>query len=93
MFLKLYYKKNFLQMIKITHELIRIIELFKEKNIRVLSLKGPPLAEIIYNDISLRTSVDLDFLVSVNDINTVEKLLSREGYKYIHISYKLSQRE
>lgn len=90
-----YYNQNNLKMINLTGELIRLTELLKENNIHIFSLKGPPLAEMLYHDISLRSSLDLDILINSNDTNSVEQILFREGYKGIRnakISYLKDRR-
>ncbi|WP_349727935.1 nucleotidyltransferase domain-containing protein [Peribacillus frigoritolerans] len=75
------YKENTFQMLLLSAEMENISKDFTEKNIRLLFLKGPVIAEDIYGDISLRTSKDLDILVPINDISIAEKLLLDRGYK------------
>lgn len=75
------YKKNTFQMLKLSAEMERINELFKENNIRLLFLKGPVIAKDLYGDISLRTSRDLDILISINELEKVETFLLKFGYE------------
>ncbi|TWE04183.1 putative nucleotidyltransferase-like protein [Peribacillus frigoritolerans] len=98
---KLYqeYKKNTFQMLKLSGEMEQVSELFTENNIRLLFLKGPVIAAELYGDISLRTSKDLDILISIYDFQKVEKLLLNLGYerkefltpmwkfRYHHVTY------
>ena len=58
-------------MLKLSGEMENISELFMENNIRSLFLKGPVIALDLYGDVSLRTSKDLDILLSINDLDKV----------------------
>jgi hypothetical protein len=71
---------NTFKMLHLTAEMIKINQFFVDNKIRTLFLKGPFLAEILYGDLSLRTSSDLDILVSMKDLEVVEGLLLQMGY-------------
>jgi hypothetical protein len=58
----------------------RINHFFCENKIPALFLKGPILAKVLYGDLSLRTSSDLDLLVSLDQLEIVEVLLQKMGY-------------
>ncbi|MBL3642335.1 nucleotidyltransferase family protein [Bacillus sp. RHFB] len=75
------YIKNTYQMLKLSAEMERINELFNGSNIRLLFLKGPVIAKDLYGDISLRTSRDLDILISIKDLEKAESILRDYGYK------------
>ncbi|MGW6384304.1 nucleotidyltransferase domain-containing protein [Peribacillus butanolivorans] len=93
------YKKNTLQMLKLSGEMEQVSELFTENGIRLLFLKGPVIAAELYGDISQRTSGDLDILIPINDLKRAEELLLNIGYermeattpfwkvRYHHITY------
>lgn len=53
---------------------------FHRRQIGVISLKGPWLAERLYGNASLRTYADLDLLVRRSDISRAESLLSEIGF-------------
>jgi hypothetical protein len=74
------YQVNTFQMLHLSAEMEYLCMQFSESNIRSLVLKGPVLAADLYGDISLRTSGDLDILVSIHDLDRVEELLIRIGY-------------
>lgn len=74
------YKKNTFEMLHLSAEMVYVSNLFSESGIRMLVLKGPVLATDLYGDISLRTCSDLDLLISINDLETVEKILLKMGY-------------
>jgi hypothetical protein len=66
-----------------------IASLFAAHGIRAISYKGPTLGGIVYQNQSLRTSGDLDFLVHARDYKRVKTLLLSEGYKlHIDCGYK-----
>ncbi|MFY0803772.1 nucleotidyltransferase family protein [Peribacillus frigoritolerans] len=75
------FKKNTLQMLHLSGEMEKVSELFTENQIRLLYLKGPAIASDIYGDISLRTSKDLDILISITDLKRAEELLLSIGYE------------
>ncbi|MFD6210705.1 nucleotidyltransferase family protein [Peribacillus sp. NPDC060253] len=75
------FKKNTLQMLLLSGEMEQVSELFTENQIRLLYLKGPVIAADIYGDISLRTSKDLDILISITDLKSAEELLLSIGYE------------
>jgi len=61
-------KRNTVNLLKFTVELIRLMDLMKKNEVRAISLKGPLLGIDIYGDVSLRTSRDLDLLIDYKDI-------------------------
>lgn len=79
--LQVEYQKNTFQMLHLSGEMERVSKLFTEKQIRSLFLKGPVVAYDLYGDISLRTSKDLDILISETDLAKTENLLLLEGYE------------
>lgn len=74
------YNKNTFRMLFLSREIEKISRLFLENNIRMLVLKGPVLAHDLYGNISLRTSLDIDILVSLPDLDKVDELLLQIGY-------------
>ncbi|MCT1391443.1 nucleotidyltransferase family protein [Peribacillus frigoritolerans] len=75
------YKNNTYNMLQLSVEMELLSKLFSENRIRILVLKGPVIAFDIYGDISLRTSKDLDILISLTDLNRAEELLLNNGYE------------
>ncbi len=61
-------------------ELLRILNLFKAEGVRVLSFKGPVLAQIVYGDVGLRQAGDLDLLIAKQDFARAETALRSAGY-------------
>jgi hypothetical protein len=62
------------------HELDRILKLAEQNNIEVILLKGPALAEIVYNDIFARQFGDIDLLVKEADMEKMYYLLNDIGF-------------
>ncbi|MCM3539081.1 nucleotidyltransferase domain-containing protein [Priestia endophytica] len=75
------YQKNTFSMLHLSAEMERVSKLFSEQNIKLLFLKGPPIAHDIYGDISLRTSKDLDVLIQFEDVEKAEDVLIGLGYE------------
>ncbi|MBU7593505.1 nucleotidyltransferase domain-containing protein [Metabacillus halosaccharovorans] len=75
------YRMNTIEMLKLSGEMIELDSLFTNNEIMSIFLKGPALALEIYGDISLRTSGDLDILVSIDQLESVNVLLCKVGYK------------
>lgn len=65
----------------LTEELARVLKLFAKGGIPAIPLKGPALAQALYGDPSLRTSVDLDILVPRSMVQRAFNLLRADGYK------------
>jgi hypothetical protein len=62
-------------------ELMRILQHFERKQLRVLPYKGPVLAQTAYGDLGLRSFSDLDLLISPNDFAQARQALSEIGYQ------------
>jgi hypothetical protein len=68
------------QNMQMAGELIRILELLKENAIQALAFKGPALAQLAYEDITLRQYCDLDILIKKQDISRCIALLEEDRY-------------
>lgn len=75
------FKRNTFQMLHMSAEMEHVSKLFSEREIRLLFLKGPVLAQALYRDISHRTSSDLDFLIPIEKLTKSEELLVGMGYE------------
>jgi len=65
----------------LTTELLRILGIFEQKDIKVLPLKGPVLSKQIYGDCTIRDAGDVDVLVSPDDAEKASAILIRNGYR------------
>lgn len=61
--------------------LTRIVRHLEEEGVRVVSLKGPTLALWAYGDVNMRSAGDLDMLVAPDDIDRVDEILRKAGYR------------
>lgn len=75
------YSNNVINMLRLSSELEKLNKEFLAHNIQSLLLKGPVLALMLYGDLSLRTSKDLDILVSPHHVTQAEEILIRLGYE------------
>ena len=76
------FKKNVQHSFSLVALLMRVLELFQQQGIFILPIKGAPLAQSIYGNISLRRSRDLDLLVLPADaIKAIELLEQHLGLK------------
>lgn len=79
-------KKNQLDSLRQTTELVKIMGILEEQGIQAISIKGPLLGLSLYGNIAMRTSHDLDILVNIDDIKTVEDILLQQGYHTVNLS-------
>ena len=66
--------------LSLTGELLKLLNLFRERGIRALPLKGPALAAAAYGNLSLRQFCDLDILVPKEDMLKAKEVLTLHGY-------------
>ncbi len=64
-----------------TSEILRIVKSFNSAHVRVLTMKGPVMAQQLYNDITQRLSRDIDLLVQEKDLGICHTIL--QGLNYI----------
>ena len=74
-------------------ELVRLLRLLEEEDIKAIPLKGPVLARTLYSDSSLRPYSDLDILVTSQDIYAVLHILGLQGYEAEPYLARLSVRK
>ena len=76
-----------------TGELVRIVKLFKENNIKVLPIKGPALSVQLHDDPCMRFSSDLDVVVQTSQVEAADKVLKQAGYIREIPDFKLTPRQ
>jgi Uncharacterised nucleotidyltransferase len=64
-------------------ELVRLVRMFTDAGIEVISFKGPVLAFSAYGSIEARQFVDLDLLIERSDLPRAAELLASQGYASI----------
>jgi hypothetical protein len=67
--------------LRLTGELLHLLNLFREHGIRALPLKGPSLAVLVYQNLALRHFSDLDVLIPREDMLKAKELLIQQGYR------------
>ncbi len=67
--------------LKLTGELIRILDLLAAQGISAIPFKGPTLAALAYGDVGCRQFGDLDILVHKQDVGKASNLLKERGYR------------
>lgn len=67
--------------LRLTRELLRILDHFGEKEISVLPYKGPALSQLLFADVAMRQAGDLDLLVLPSDVGRAVAALQELGYK------------
>jgi hypothetical protein len=78
--LRMQYMMNAARNMKMTAELLRILEILEKSDIKAVPLKGPVLAQKLYGDVALRQFVDLDVLVAREDAEKALEVLTEKGY-------------
>lgn len=87
------HKTNVFISMNLSDALCRLAIGFQTAGIRMISLKGPSLAQALFNDTSLRVSSDLDIFVSLDEVDAVEALLQQIGYQSIGRNRVLTDRQ
>ncbi len=64
--------------------LAEALRALREQGVRVLALKGPPLALAAYGDLLQRRSRDLDLLTAPDDLARALSVLGKLGYRQEH---------
>ena len=67
--------------LKLTAELMRVIDVLAADEIPVIPYKGPALAAYLYGDVSMRQFGDLDVILHFKDISRARELLGALGYR------------
>lgn len=72
---------NAIHNFKTTKKLIKILEIFSKRNLKVAFLRGTALAVQAYGDIALRNFGDIDILIDNRDFSQVYDLLVSNGFQ------------
>jgi hypothetical protein len=75
------FEKNAYRNLFLTGELLKVLDAFKDGNIRVLAYKGPVQAALLYGNLALREMSDLDLLIEPATFPAARKLLLGLGFK------------
>lgn len=81
--LKTRFDANAAATLRLTDELVWILEKLRANRIDALPYKGPALAMQAYGNIALRQSGDLDIFVRAKDVESAASLLIKHGYQRV----------
>jgi len=84
------YQTNLHKALFLSRELIRIVEHLSALGIEVMPYKGLALAELIYGDIALRQSGDIDLLIHPRDLPRIRDAVGELGYTP-HFSFSAAE--
>lgn len=80
-------KSRYLDIVKsnmfMTNELLNILEILKENNIKAIPFKGPILSQMAYGDVVSRQYIDLDIFIFSKDIKKIKNIFL--NYNYIDL--------
>ena len=76
-----FYSGNSLQNMRLTGELLRLLDVFEAQGIPAVPYKGPVLAASVYGNLGFREFADIDVLVRKEDVFRAQELLLAEGYQ------------
>ena len=71
---------NLLKCMLVSRELIRLVDCFTALDLPVMPYKGPALAELLYADVALRQSGDIDLLIRPQDFSRACETVRELGY-------------
>ena len=75
------YQENFARNLVLTAELLKLVRVLADAGIDSIPFKGPLLALLAYNDLSLRRYVDLDLIIKKDDVFRARDVLKAAGYE------------
>ena len=75
------YKINAFRNVHLAEELAQVLKLLGDAGIPTIPLKGVPLAESLYGDLTLRVCTDIDILVPYRMAEQALHLLFARGYR------------
>jgi hypothetical protein len=92
------FHENVRRNLLLTGELIKILKLLKAEGVDAIPYKGPVLASLAYENLSLRESGDIDLFIDESDVILAKDVLISNGYdlnlnNISNSKYLKSQRE
>jgi hypothetical protein len=75
------YLANARRNLRLAKTALQVSELFQQQGIQSLLIKGPATAVLAYGDLSLRSFVDLDFLIHPQDFYLAHQMLLSQGWQ------------
>jgi hypothetical protein len=78
--LRTFFMENTIRNLRMTQNLLTILNILADSDIRAMPFKGPALAVQAYGDLSMRSFCDLDILIDDGNIYRVSQILLDRGY-------------
>jgi hypothetical protein len=81
------YKEHSHHTLKFVRQLILVSQKLDNWDLPYIAFKGPVLSQMLYNDPLVKNSVDLDFWVPLDHLETCHKALNEAGYRRVKPSH------
>ena len=78
------YTRNAERNLRISVQLIAVVERLERAGVHVVPFKGPVLAEAVYGDVGMRQFADVDVLVARDDVRRAGDVLASLGFELAH---------
>jgi hypothetical protein len=82
--LQCFNRKNTQKNLLFTGELLRLLGVFQQNRVPIVTFKGPVVAATVYGDVAFREFYDLDIMVREMDVCTAEDILKSCGYQPVY---------
>ncbi len=86
------FRVNTERMLRLTGQLLRILDLLRANGVQAVPFKGPALAQDVFGEVGMRQSVDLDILVAAADVAHACELLVANGFRWMAPASAVPQR-
>jgi Uncharacterised nucleotidyltransferase len=73
--LRRFFGQTTVRNLALTRELMMLLEALEREGVEAVPFKGPPLAQLLYGNLALRSAVDLDILVRRSDLARAQEVL------------------
>lgn len=89
--LKSFLRTHTLRNLVMTNRLIGVCNLLQDKGIKVVSFKGPVLAQLAYGNLLFRQFCDLDLLVRPSQFDEAVRIMTEGGYNLVETTGRLKR--
>lgn len=86
--LRTLFMANAVNNLRMTQQLIKVLDLLGEASVEAMPFKGPGLAVQAYGDLSMRSFCDLDILIHKDDLKKVCNILRATGHTPIFSNFR-----
>jgi hypothetical protein len=75
------FARNAQRSLRLTGELVKVLEGLKRLGVEAIPYKGPVLAQAVYGDVAMRQFSDLDILIRVSECDRAAEAVRELGYE------------